>query len=160
MSPPKTSSWHPIGCLFKAGPESVCVAGGSDLLKTSFRVCSCRPRDLLVPYHLAHLIINNAILTFIGWDTISCFLLYVLCSLLPRKPCPLSSSTFLSPNDCLVTSYFFFRTSSNVSFCRTLSLRLLTLPGWKYLSFFYFCILFTLYIASDCLICLYSLFHS
>ena len=112
--------------------------------------------NLLAPYHLTHLIIRIAILTFIGWDTISWFLLYLLCSLLPRKTCPLSSSTFLSPKDCLVTSYFSFRTSSNVSFCRTLSLRLLTPPGLKSLSFVYFCILFTLYIASDCSICLYS----
>ena len=101
-SPPKTSPWHPIGCQFKTGPDSGCYRWlwpAEDLLQ-GLLLSSREPAwNLLAPYHLTHLIIRIAILTFIGWDTISWFLLYLLCSLLPRKPCPLSSSTFLSPKD-------------------------------------------------------------
>lgn len=111
-------------------------------------LCSLCAKHLFASYHLTSLTCQEYWLSFVAQDTISYLHLHLLYSLLPRKPSLSCPSTFFCPKGCLETSYFTFRTSSDVSFCRTLSLWLLGTTRFMLPFAWYFCI-FSHFIISD-----------
>lgn len=101
------SSW-PSSCTYSHYPRHL------------FAACCCFPIQL----------VSNTDLKFRGQDTISC--LFCTCCFLCFQeslwlPLPPLSLPERLPGDC----YFSLRTSSDASFCRALSLPLLTFPGLK-----------------------------